>query len=112
MLTRETILAARVPTAEVTVEAWGGAVTIRALSVAELEQWRAAQDDPARAKAGEGMAMLVALSVIDGENRPLFTEADVAALATQPPVMLRPVVEAILKLNGLDAAAREALAGN
>lgn len=112
MLTRESILAARLPTATVAVPAWGGSVTIRALTLAELEAWRAVQADAARAAAGEGLATLVRLSVVDASGHWLFGDADVPALAAQAPVMIAPLVEAILRLNGLDAASRDAAAGN
>lgn len=109
-LIKSDIVAVKRPTADVEVPGWAGSVTIVALSAADLEEWRTVQavDDKT---PGLGVATLIALSVRDGEQ-PMFTAADMGFLRYQPPVVLKPLVDAILKLNGLDAASRDDVAGN
>ncbi|WP_291295813.1 hypothetical protein [Elioraea sp.] len=110
-LIRSDIVAVQKPTADVEVPGWGGSVTIVALSAADLEEWRAVQavDDKT---PGLGVATLIALSVRDGDQ-PMFISADdMGFLRYQPPVVLKPLVDAILKLNGLDTASRDDVAGN
>lgn len=109
-LSKADILGRARPTREVEVPEWGGAVTIAALSAGDLEEWHNAHAAPG-AEAGLGVAMLIMLSVRDGDG-PMFGPNDMGFLKAQAAVVLKPLVDAIFNLNGLDGAAREATAGN
>lgn len=101
---RETFLAAAKPTVEV-VETRAGRVKIRSLSeldVSAYEAWGlnggtkvdAARDRLARAK------LITMAAVADDETTPLFTEADVEALAKAPADIVMPLYLAAKRAAG------------
>ena len=91
MLSRAAILAATDrPLTALDVPEWGGHVFIRPLSVAQAAKITAVEN------AGLSNAMTVALAVTDAEGAPLFTEADVTALAERNAVVVTRVALAVM----------------
>jgi hypothetical protein len=108
MLTRDAILAVDDAVREtVAVKEWGGDVIVKSLSAEQARRLfgmaKSAND------ADDTFAVpLVAMSMVDAADKPLFTEADVAALRTRNWFAVRRVFDVACRLNGFgEAAARE-----
>lgn len=107
MLTRDQIMAAPLPAlAALDVPEWGGAVSLRTLSLHEALAFSAEQDPARRA------VMIIRLCVCSPDGVALFAEADDAWLATRPAAEIQRVALAAMEHNGLTRAAEEATAGN
>lgn len=91
------------------VPALGGVVGVKQMTVGEADRYAAAN-----AAAGDGntRARLVVAVATDDQGKPLFTEADVPALAALRWDILDPIVEAASDLNALGESDRAALAKN
>lgn len=88
MLTREAILASQdIKTERVEVPEWGGYVWVKGLSAHEREQFELAatfeRDGQRQVSWGQLQARLVAMTVVDEHGERLFSDADVAILATK-----------------------------
>jgi hypothetical protein len=105
LLGRAAILAAAdLPTRDVQVPEWGGAVRIQALTGAAREALgKAAQ----QAGAGNFQARLVAASVVDEAGQRLFTDADLDALGAKSAAALQRVFDAAQDLNAIGPSAVE-----
>ncbi len=91
MLSRAAILAASDrPLTGLDVPEWGGQVFIRPLSVAQAAKITAAEEK------GLANAMTVALAVVDDQGAPLFTEADVPALADRNAAVVTRIALAVM----------------
>ena len=116
LLSKAAILAADdLPTKDVEVKEWGGAVRIRALTVADMEQLQVELLDARR----DGMTMPpnwrarhLAMSCVDEKGELLFTEAEAVALGKKSGVAMFRVFDAINAFNGQGADAVEEAAGN
>lgn len=97
-LTAAAILAADdLASASVDCPEWGGAVTVRELSVLDRGRMATAAEDPARFPA-----WLVATAAIDAETgEALFPEGSVEALAAKSPKPIKRLAEVVLRLSGL-----------
>lgn len=85
-LNRDQILAAKdIDTTEVQVPEWGGSVLVKALTGAERDRYEQSVVEQNGKKTKVNMvnarAKLVALAVVDDKGQPLFTAADIPALA-------------------------------
>lgn len=109
VLTREQILeTARPRIVEVEVEAWGGKVRLRELSVADTASVAGQQTQDSKVTT-----RLVALSLCDEAGVALFTEAEVEAFAaSRGAAAMNALASEILTLNALSAKAAEDVAKN
>ena len=119
-LTRDEILGADDRTTEVVaVPEWGGAVTIRALSGTERDQYEASfvtyrRNDNGGMEVGaiqtaNVRARLVALSIVGPDGTRLFAEKDILALGDKSAAALERVFTAAQRLSGLTDKDVEAL---
>ncbi len=116
LLSKEQILAAQdLPTEDVPVPEWGGAVRIRTLSGAERDRWEESRirgrGKDRRTNYENITASLIALCAVDGEGKRLFGEAEVHALGRKSSKVLGRLFDACRRLNGLSDEEVEALAG-
>ncbi|MBP7638094.1 MAG: hypothetical protein KBA18_09495 [Kiritimatiellae bacterium] len=117
MLTAEQILgAADTKVALENVPEWGadGQIGIRTLTGTErndlMEQ--AARDERANKTDAAARKRLLGLCLCDADGKRLFTDDQVGALMQKNGTVLDRLFRAAVKHNCLDAASREALAGN
>jgi hypothetical protein len=107
LLSREQILGAEDRKSEdVEVPEWGGTVRVRALSGTERDAYEAGivqikGDGTHKLTLANARARLVSLSVVDGEGKRLFTEADIAKLGDKSATALVRVFDVALHLSGL-----------
>lgn len=83
-----------------------GQVNLRQVTVAENDAIRAAVSDTAP-RSEFGLRLLVA-SLINDDGSPVFTEADLPALAQSAGRKVDALVDAVLKANGYAANAADA----
>ena len=111
LLTKESILkASDLKTADVEVPEWGGTVRVRTMTGAD----RQAFYKQTTTKEGVPKNMLEALIVATAVNEngePLFTAADVSALASKSSLALQKVWDKAAELNGLTQKSVEDIAG-
>lgn len=114
LLGRDAILDAEdAETRDVPVPEWKGKVRVRTITAAERDAFdektlRARLDK----KPGRVRARLVALCAVAADGGPLFTEADVEALAAKSGKALVRVYDAADRLNYTTSADIEELEGN
>lgn len=116
-LSREQILSTDDSNTElVDVPQWGGSVRVRSLTGRERDRLEASMiGKNGKADATRGLAnfraRLVAASVIDDNAAPMFTEADIDALAGRSAAALDTIAQAAMRLSGLSESDVEELAG-
>ena len=98
LLTRGEILSADDLRSErVKVPEWGGEIIVKALNGEQRDQWEASivtrQGDDVIIESKNLRAKLVAICVVDENDKPLFTEADVEALGKKSAAALDRVVD-------------------
>jgi len=102
-LTREQIVAAiEARASEFTphdVPEWGGTVLIRRLSAADADRSGMTSDQ----KTPDLVARVIAISLVDDDGTPLFTEDDVKVLAKVDVGVAAAVFAACVKANGLSS---------
>ena len=99
MLTRDQILSGPKPeVVDVEVPAYGGAVKVKQLSIAERDRF---EIENAKAGGKNFRARLVVLTAVDDAGRPIFSAADVPTLSALAGHVLEPIVEAAVKTNRL-----------
>lgn len=106
LLTRDMILQANdLPTEDVEVPEWGGAVRVRTLSGRERDQFEASVVEQhgkrQRIDTRDLRAKLVALAVVDERGQRMFTEADVVTLSGKSAAALQRVFDVARRLSGL-----------
>lgn len=113
ILTREQILGARDLKAEqVSVPEWGGDIIVRTMTAAERDRFED-HCGKLQGKTCEGiMALLVALTVVDGEGNTLFTESDISSLGGKSAAAVSRVFDVARRLNKLSNQDVEDLAKN
>lgn len=100
ILSREQILAApNGRTKDVPVPEWGGEVRIQQLSMSDLE----VVNSFVGSDSGK-MLVAVALSVVDEEGKPMFTQVDVEALGHKNIDAMKLLADEVAKLNDWDKA--------
>jgi hypothetical protein len=105
VLDRAAILAARdLQPMPLDMPEWGGVVYVRGLSAAEAEQH--ARDAIEAQKAGKEIAELVMVRAVltctcDASGAPLFTSADLGALANKSAPAISRVFRVIERLSGM-----------
>lgn len=105
--TRDSILAAQdFAIEEVPVAEWGGSICVRTMSGLETDAYRKAIADT-KADEMQTCARFIAACACDATGVLLFTEADVAALASKSAKVLRRVFKAALKVNGIGKEAED-----
>ncbi len=117
-LSRQEILDADdLVTEEVPVPEWGGMVLVKSLSAGERDKWEATF---VRMKSGKDpdinlenlRAKLVAVSVVDEDLTPIFTDADIAGLAKKSAAAMQRVFNVASRLSGVSEADQQSLAKN
>lgn len=98
------IAAAKTRLEEVTIPDMGGSVWIRTVSAGERDRF---EERHLVLKHQDYRARIVVLCCCDADGKPLFTEADVAAISELPSNVLDPIVEAASRINGVGSEARE-----
>jgi len=103
-LTRDEILGADdLKTESVKVPEWGGAVLVRELTGAERDTWEASVVKTNGTKVtidSQNMrAKLVALCIVDGDGKRVFTEKDAVKLGAKSAAALDRVVDVARKLS-------------
>lgn len=108
LLTREQILEAEdLLYEEVEVPEWGGSVRVKGLTGTERDSFERTiitnidGRGPARTNLQNFRAKLVAWSVVDEEDKILFTQADVQALGQKSAQALQRVFDVAQRLSGL-----------
>lgn len=114
MLTREEILAKReLPREE--VEAWGGKVTVRALTGRERDEFEESLIGDRKtgvANLSNVRAKLVAKTIVDSAGKRIFSDADIAELGDLDASELQKCFEVAQRLSGLTTKDVEELAKN
>lgn len=105
---REDILAITLPERTVHVPGWKEPVRIRGLKAKDFHTGRL----PELMEAHGEIAALVVASCIDDLGKPLFTDADCAAVADLPAYQLKELAQCIKALNGVGEAGLEDAAKN
>ena len=105
-LTREQIMATPELTTEVVeVPEWGGSVRVKALSGAERDKYEESltrmKGKKLEFRLANVRARLAALAIVDEAGKPLFAEADVAALGRKSAKALDRVFAVAMQLAGL-----------
>jgi len=106
LLTRDLILQANdLPTEEVEVKPWGGAVQVRALTGAERDAFEQSiveqKGKSTKMNLTNLRARLVALTVVDEEGKRVFSDADARLLGEKSAIALNTVFEVAQRLSGL-----------
>ena len=117
LLTRDAILQAEdLPTEDIEVEEWGGAVRVRALTGAERDAFEQSiveqRGKSTRVNMRNIRAKLVALTVVDADGKRLFSDKDAELLGKKSAAALDRVFEVAQKLSGLSPEDMEELSGN
>lgn len=116
LLTRDAILAATaLPTEDVDVPEWGGAVRVRGLNALErdrFEQETFAVAGNEKATWVGARARLVSRTVVGEDGRLLFTKQDVEALGKLSATGLNRVWDVAMRLSGMSKADIEELTKN
>lgn len=122
MLNREQILGAKDRAQQtIPIEEWGGEVIITALSVRDrslvLGEW--ARLGNVQREGGDSVGAmlaiklrLVALSITDADGVPLFSDDDIAELATKSDGPIGVISDAAIRLNKFFTKATEDVAKN
>jgi len=117
MLSRDDILAANdLPSEEVDVPEWDGAVLVRAFNARERDSFEASLYSGRGGDIASNMenirARLVSLTVVDSEGVRLFSDSDAAALGEKSAKAMDRVFAVAQRLNGISSGDVEDLAGN
>jgi len=104
--------ASDIKTEDVAVPEWGGWVKVRGMDGLQRDAFEAAAVERTAGgvslRAGFSMrARLVALCVVDEDGAPIFTEADIQALAAKSAAALDRVVTVAQRLSGMAPGAVE-----
>jgi hypothetical protein len=117
LLSRDAILKAKdLPGETVAVPEWGGSVKVRGMTGADRSLWMKQtmqqQGDEFVFNPIGSEILLVALCVVDGEGKPLFTPADVEALGAKSSAALDRIHTVASRLSGTTAEAAETAVKN
>jgi len=117
MLTRDEILSVSdLPTQEIEVPEWGGAVFVRGLSGRERDEYELSMISMRGGSPSLSMfnarAKLVQLGCVDADGKQLFSKSDVAALGKKNATALDRVYNVIRQLSGLSTEDVKELASN
>lgn len=118
MLNKQAILAAQdLPHEDVNVPEWGGVVRVRTMTGVERDAFESESvgkmaDGTVQARLDNVRARLCSRCLIDEQGNRLFTDDEVDALSKKSGRALGRVFDVAAKLNGLNKADVEELAGN
>lgn len=107
---RDAILNAQdLPTEEVATDEWGAfgfpTVRVRGLTAGEREKWERSVGDQDGKQPTGIREKLVALTVVDAQGNPEFTEDDVAMLSNQSSAVIVRLFDAARRLSGMQTEA-------
>lgn len=106
MLTRNAILQAQdIKTEEVFIPEWGDSVLVRGLTSAERDNYEAKlvvqKGKNTTVNMKNARARLAVLSVMDGDGKPLFSEADLPLLSAKSAAALDRIFDVASRLSGI-----------
>lgn len=106
LLTRDAILSASdIKTEDVSVPEWGGTVRVRGLTAAQRDQVEAKAVGARGANVQLNLigmrAHMASIAIVDDNNQPIFTQADVKALGEKSGAALDRVFEVVTRLSGM-----------
>lgn len=106
LLTRDEILSADdIKTEIIEVPEWGGEVKVKALTGAQRDRFEQnsveGKGKDTKVNLTNIRARLVAASVVDDNNKPIFQDSDVKALGAKSAAALNRVFEVAQRLSGL-----------
>jgi hypothetical protein len=97
------------PTEDVATDEWGAfgfpTVRVRGLTAGEREKWERSIGDQEGTKTTMIREKLVALTVVDSQGNPEFTEDDVAMLSKQSSAVIVRLFDAARRLSGMQTEA-------
>jgi hypothetical protein len=111
ILTRDQILATKIPTVEVNVPEWGGSVLVRGLTGLERERYLAAMDADKKSDTNPTVYLVIA-GVVDEAGSPVFDYSDADLLLAKSLKTLLTLSNKVIELSGLSAKAEEDLEKN
>lgn len=116
-LSRDAILAADDITYEVVdCPEWGGKVRVRSLDGRQRADWQQASIQgtgrTATVNFRQTTVKLVALAVVDADGKPIFSNSDIAKLATKNSAPLERIAEVAMRLSGIGDDEVDALEKN
>lgn len=116
-LSREDILQTKdITTEEVKVSEWGGVVRVKGLNGTQRNAYEQSmvQQNGKNVKMNmqNATAKLVALTVVDENDKPLFEQSDVEALGQKSGSALNRIFEVAQRLSGLSDEDMDDLTGN
>ncbi len=117
LLTRDAILAAPdITTEDVAVPEWGGTVRVRGLNARQRDAFESSlmvnNGKRQTVSLTGARARLAALSIVDDDGNPVFTEADVSALGEKSGAAMDRVFAVASRLSGIGDADMDALTKN
>ena len=117
LLTRDAILGASdITTENVKVPEWGGTVRVKGLTAAQRDVFESQVMTMRGKDVSVNMsgirALMASMAIVDDNDKPVFTKADVKALGEKSGAALDRVFEAVTRLSGLSDGDVEELAGN
>lgn len=118
LLSRDSILSCSDLLAEVVpVPEWGGSVRVLAMTGQERDRLEESmreedRDGTVHVRTANMRAKLCAYTIVDAENKKLFTAADVAALGAKSSCALERVAAVAMRLSGMTKEDAEAIAKN
>src|SRR5690606_14215803 len=104
------ILSAKLPTREVSVPEWGGAVLVRGMTGFErdkFEMFLQRQKETGGAAQFSTRAYVASCTIVDEDGQRIFSDEDVQALGLKSAHALDRILDAVLSLSGMDAGAIE-----
>lgn len=121
LLSRDAILGASdIKTEDVPVPEWGGTVRVKGLTAAQRDKAEEAmlsmrggsKDMNVSINMAGVRALMASMAIVDEDNKPIFTHADVKALGEKSGIALDRVFEAVTRLSGIGDNDIEELTGN
>lgn len=110
LLTKDAILGSNDRRVEdVPVPEWGGTVRVAVMSASERDRWENETYGGEKPNMADYRARFVALCIVDGDGKRVFTDKDVGALGQKSAAALDRVFKAGQKLNAVSEEAQKEL---
>lgn len=117
LLTRDQILAASDTVYEyVNCPEWGGTLKVRSLNGRQRALWQESslvqKGKDSRVNFQLTTIKLVVLAVVDENDKPVFTDADISSLARKNSAALERIANTAMRLSGIGEEEMETITGN
>lgn len=110
LLSKDEILSAKLPTREVDVPEWGGAVLVRSMTAFErdkFEMYLQRQKETAGSASFSTRAYVASCTIVGEDGQRLFSDEDVQILGQKSAHALDRILDAVLSLSGMESGAIE-----